>query len=398
MRVELLTPDNPRWPEILRSVPHDVYHLPGYVSASARHEGGEPYAFVAEEGGCRLLLPLVVRSIDPHIAGQRALLYDATSPYGYPGPLLACEAPSERCGFLDRAVDALRGDLQRRRIITCFVRLHPLFNVPLEPLLRIGPVVPHGHTVSIDLTLSDEAIWVQTRKSHRQELKRAAQAGHVARMDERWELFDTFIDLYYESMRRLGAVDYYYFSRDYFCQLKDNLGPHLHLCVVEIGAHIAAAGLFTEIGGIMQFHLAGIGKEFIKYSPVKTMLHFVRYWAKERGNRIFHLGGGLGAERDSLFQFKAGFSRRRHPFFTWRVVSDESAYVAVLAGWRECHKVEVDGPDGFFPGYRKPILAASRGSSRESAVAGRASSCHPRTPRRRAGRLCPVTGRTGSRG
>src|SRR5919197_1209331 len=97
MRVDLLTPDNPRWPAILRAVPHDVYHFPGYVSAAARHEGGEPYAFVAEDDGCRLLIPLLVRPIDPLIAGQRAPLYDATSPYGYPGPLLACEATSQSC-------------------------------------------------------------------------------------------------------------------------------------------------------------------------------------------------------------------------------------------------------------------------------------------------------------
>jgi hypothetical protein len=179
-------------------------------------------------------------------------------------------------------------------------------------------------------------------------------------MDDRWQAFDAFIDLYYESMRRLGAVDYYYFSRDYFYRLKNSLGPHLHLCLVEVDAHLAAAGLFTEVGGIVQHHLTGIRGEFIKSGPTRTMLHFVRYWAKERGDRILHLGGGRGAARDSLFNFKAGFSHIRHPFFTWRVVLDESAYTAVLGSWRERHNAEVDGADDFFPGYRKPILPALR--------------------------------------
>src|SRR2546421_2062361 len=108
MRVDLLTPDNPFWHAMLREVSHDVYHLPGYVSVAAGHEGGEACAFVAEEAGCRFLMPLIVRSIDPRIVGHRAPLHDVTSPYGYPGPLLACEAKSKACGFLDRAMDALR--------------------------------------------------------------------------------------------------------------------------------------------------------------------------------------------------------------------------------------------------------------------------------------------------
>src|SRR2546421_9843110 len=117
MRVDVLIPESPRWNEILGGVPHDVYHLPAYASASARHEGGEPYAFVAEEDGCRLLLPLIVRSIDPLIVGQGSPLRDATSPYGYPGPVLACAEQSKACGFLDRAMEALRSELQQRHII-----------------------------------------------------------------------------------------------------------------------------------------------------------------------------------------------------------------------------------------------------------------------------------------
>ena len=56
------------------------------------------------------------------------------------------------------------------------------------------------------------------------------------------------------------------------------------------------------------------------------MLHFVRGFMKARGNRVMHLGGGLGGAHDSLFDFKAGFSKDRQPFRTWRVVVDPVRY------------------------------------------------------------------------
>ena len=36
----LVGPDDPAWRSFLAASEHDVYHIPGYVAASAGHEGG----------------------------------------------------------------------------------------------------------------------------------------------------------------------------------------------------------------------------------------------------------------------------------------------------------------------------------------------------------------------
>ena len=77
-----IDPDSPRWSEVLGAARHDFYHLPSY----ARLAGGEAMAFVAEEGGRRLLVPLIVRPVPVGVTGGGGLL-DATCPYGYPGLL-----------------------------------------------------------------------------------------------------------------------------------------------------------------------------------------------------------------------------------------------------------------------------------------------------------------------
>jgi hypothetical protein len=80
------------------------------------------------------------------------------------------------------------------------------------------------------------------------------------------------------------------------------------------------------------------------------MMHFVAGWAKARGDRTLHLGGGVGGRADSLFHFKAGFSPLRHRFRTLRVVVDEDRYVALVSAL----DAGLDPSDraGFFPLYR----------------------------------------------
>src|SRR5204863_2673190 len=124
-----------------------------------------------------------------------------------------------------------------------------------------------------------------------------------------------------KTMHRVAARENYSFSLAYFHNLREALGPLLQIAsVVSPQGEVAAAALFTECCGIVQYHLSGADERFLRLAPTKLLLDDVRYWAKERGNRLFHLGGGLGAASDSLFDFKAGFSRHRGTFCTSRIV------------------------------------------------------------------------------
>jgi hypothetical protein len=93
------------------------------------------------------------------------------------------------------------------------------------------------------------------------------------------------------------------------------------------------------------------------------LLDEVRGWATEQGFRVLHLGGGsTDSPGDSLLHFKAGFSPRRFPFHTVRVVIDEVEYDrlarAVDPSWA--------GGDrrGYFPAYRRqPARSAAAGDA-----------------------------------
>ncbi len=353
LHAEFAAPESRLWGTWLTEIDHDFYHLPGYAWLSVLQEQGDPGAFLATEGRRRLFVPLIIRPIRPPAGVEGGPFFDASSPYGYAGPLLSPGPPGEEGGFLGRAVDAFLAEMRRRRIVSVFLRLHPLFNLPEGPLRDSGILVQHGETVSVDLTSSLEEMWRQTRANHRRNIKRAAREGQVARMDEKWSHFDDFIELYHETMTRLEADTFYFFPREYFVRLREVLGDRLHLCVVEIGGHVVSSALLVETCGIVQYHLGGTRDAYLSRHPLKTILHFARGWAKGRGNRLLHLGGGLGGRKDSLFEFKAGFSHARHPFFTWRLVVDDSAYRRLVRGWTALSGEAPDEVSGFFPAYRK---------------------------------------------
>jgi hypothetical protein len=340
MRVDLLSPEASEWHAFVQREEHDFYHLPSYVGFCARAEGGEPCALYVEDGARRLLLPLILR---PLTGG----LQDASSPYGYPGPLVT---GTTEPAFLADALAVAQDALAQHRIVSLFVRSHPLLGPHLST--HRGTIVDHGFTLSIDLTLSPDELWRRTSSAHRNEITQASRAGHLVYFDERFTHLDAFVRIYRDTMARVNARGYYLFPDDYFTGLIDALGPRLHLCVVEIRGEIAGAGLFVETRGLLQYHLSGSDHRFQRERPTKLMLHFVRTWAKERGVRRFHLGGGVGGEEDSLYRFKAGFSTDRHPFRTLRLVCDEGAYNQLV---RATHpEANPRDPLGFFPLYRRP--------------------------------------------
>jgi hypothetical protein len=338
MRAELLEVDAPAWRTFLAAGRHDFYHLPAYVALCAPQERGRPCALhVTSERGS-MLLPLVLREIP---GGG----VDATSPYGYPGPLAN---GTDDPGFLADALRAGVEHLAGQGVVTAFVRLHPLLNV--MPPTGIGTLVQHGETVSADLTLPADVLWAQTRENHRRDITRALQLGYVARMDDTWEHLDTFRTLYRDTMARNAAAPYYFFEDAYFDGLRDALGEQLHLCLVEGPGGIAAAGLYGETGGIVEYHLSGTSEAARQVQPTKLMMHFVRGWGQARGNRSLHLGGGVGGRADSLFQFKVGFSPLRHSFCTLRIVVDEESYGSLVAARNPGH--DPADREGFFPLYR----------------------------------------------
>ncbi|HEY9639415.1 MAG TPA: GNAT family N-acetyltransferase [Coleofasciculaceae cyanobacterium] len=354
MQSQIIDLTDPLWMEILHQLGHDFYHLPEFLDLEANRLQAIPEAVVIREDENVFFLPYLLRQWNRGLEHETG--WDVVSPYGYPGFLI--NATDNRSEFIKRAIDHLQTVWQQRKICSAFLRLHPTLNAGIEQDLADHPALQaSGRTVSINLSCSADDLWKQTRENHRRGIRRLKEAGFSASMIPIETNLDSFITIYEETMERVNAKSLYYFSRNYFLQLVDSLKPKIHLCVAQFNQTIAAAALITEHNGIVQYHLGGTLNTFLKEAPMKLIFDYVRFWAKERGNHLFHLGGGLGAAQDSLYNFKLGFANQTHSFSTLRLILDEAQYLS----WVTCQaKQNHQTPDlllssNFFPAYRVPI-------------------------------------------
>jgi hypothetical protein len=338
MTGSLIGPDAPEWAGALPRLRHDMYHEPSYVVLDAALYGGEPAAFHYADDGHVLLMPLIVRGI-PDLSEM-----DALSPYGYPAPV----SDTAEHAFWNRACAAMIDCLAANGIITAFVRMHPLLDAPLETLGEHGCLVRHGETVSMDLTVTLDEMWSRTRSDHRNHINRARRAGTKVVFDG-WDRLAEWVAVYHDNMRRVGASDYYFFTYEHLAALHEAVGDRMHLAVALEGDEVVGGNTFFEHDGIATGYVSSTRRARGRYAD-EMLYDEVRRFCKARGDTVFHLGGGKGGANDSLFFYKSGFSPSRHPFHTWRLVTDPVAYRKVVAARRPSANPE--DLAATFPPYR----------------------------------------------
>ncbi|MEL7447573.1 MAG: GNAT family N-acetyltransferase [Pseudomonadota bacterium] len=328
------------WRRALEAIDHDWYHTwDCHALASAQGEG-QPVLLVSSQPDNTLVMPLLLRDLD---GGQK----DATSVYGYAGPVAQRVAS-------DEAVAAFFSDVEhwcrQQEVIAVFSRLHPLFN-PRQVRPPAGITQHAGTTIAIDLTQTEEAQVRGIRNNHRRGIRKLERNGARCVNDSAY--LDAFVGIYEETMARLDASRYYFFSREYYASLLSATDFETRVyTVLDADGQAMCSGLFVVTPTVVQYHLGGTAGQFFKHAPAKLMMEQVRRDGAREGRRYFHLGGGLGGREDSLFAFKRGFSDLELDFSLLKWVIDDSAYEERVA---RCRRESGDAPfnEDFFPAYRQ---------------------------------------------
>jgi hypothetical protein len=352
----LLSVHDPGWSEALlraerNGVRHDVYHSAAYHQSPQLGREGEPFLFAYEESDLSFLWPYLLTPVE----GTNC--FDVTSVYGYAGP-----AASSDPGFVQRGWSSLLDHWRAQGAVSAFTRFHPVLgNSSLCEYLTDPSIGPNedqsrcsGATVSIDLTL-DSAVQVRNyQKVLRQQIRKSRDLGLVTCRDEHWEHADDFIRIYRQTMERRESKSEYLIDADWLARFRASLGGHAHLFVTKHNGVVAAALLAMEYGPFLHAHLTGISADMVQYSPLKVLLDDVRQWGTERSLQSFHLGGGLGGQQDSLFQFKHKFSPRVHDFRIgcWILKPTEYAELERTRQLRLAEQGFDTSNPGFFPAYR----------------------------------------------
>ena len=354
------TEQSSEWLSVLSaSAGYDFYHLPSYHRIAEEQGEGTGRLFVWSEEGATIALPLLLRPLAalPEVNGSGANLRDATSVYGYAGPVASANDLPESVAENFRT--ALRDAVVELGVVSVFSRLHPLIPHQKSWLAGLGECKALARTVSIDLTLSSEEQRARYRRNHKEGINKLRRRGAACAYDADAVHLPEFIEIYNETMRRVGAAAAYFFSPAYFAALRACVGKGFHLFGCWIAGELACGGLFVECNGILQFHLGGTRDAFLRLAPMKLLFDDVREWATQRGLRVFHLGGGATARPDdSLLHFKTGFSDNTYDFCVWRYTAAPELYESLCRAksrWNDENHMQPTSAD-FFPTYRCPTV------------------------------------------
>jgi len=314
----------------------DFYHTFDYHTIAKGD--GRPLILKYSSGDTCIGLPLLIREI------PNSPFYDATSVYGYPGPL--CHNVNEEFDGQQYA-DELLDYFSTNNIISVFSRLNPFVATQHKALEDIGDIQKKGVIVNIDLR---KDIALQRRefgkrlKGQLNKIRRFCYAKATTNGKD----FQDFKNLYRENMDRVNAKPMYYFDDEYFNVLakSNSFNTQTLLTKHKETNETIGASMFIYKNSTVHYHLSGTKGDSLPLMPIKLLIDEMRIKATQLGLQNFNLGGGLASANDTLLQFKSSFSKKMIDFYVWKLIVDPVAYRELV------DKTNVENNVDFFPLYR----------------------------------------------
>lgn len=285
----------------------DIYYRPEYAALYVTSDNNEPFEFTY----CEDMLYVKFRSIKRRImtvAGKtlQKELYDLETPYGYGGPL----TNSADMGFLSRAFKSYKTYCAAQNIVCEFIRFHP-FNALVRSSTLFDMHSQEREVVVVDLTLSTEKRRALYSKTTRNIVKKTSLSLDV--VTDKLDI-SSFMALYYRTMQKNDANEFYFFKESYFKSLMKL--EQVYLIGTQKGQQLLSIGFFMCCSELAHYHLSANNQDFSKENGNYLLLDAAFEHAKSLGCRYMMLGGGrTSSVDDSLFKFKAKFSPIHIPYY-----------------------------------------------------------------------------------
>lgn len=320
-----------RWDELVsRSPQADVYHGSTYVVATAEVERSEPLGIVVTTENQQYFLPMLLRRI---VGPTGENWVDACTPYGYGGVIcLKAEASSPTDLIL-----ALKNWSDSRNLVCCVLRTHPLLGQDwlFKSIQGIDFVSFTRRVETTAIALED---WDEDRdcpsgmsKGRRSDLAFARRNLQITCLgsDDVLEHLRVFRDLYENTMRRLGATEFFHFPWSYYERLA-KLKPALSVAIGWHSGLPVGGSLFMAGPRYGHYHLSASNELGRKFKVSTLLVVAGAKWARERGCRKLHLGGGILAN-DSLMMFKRSFGGNAYQFGHLTLIADRDRYQSMFS-------------------------------------------------------------------
>ncbi len=320
----------------------DIYHTYDY-HAITKNGGETPILLHYKKNDTRISIPLLLRNI------EGSPYKDATSVYGYAGPLIENMKNNFSNADFANDLDMFFNDHQ---IVSIFSRLNPFVAKQEKVLCGLGEISSPGRIVYIDLTENIEKQKANYNRRFQTYINKSRRLCNIRKANTDNDIH-CFIEMYHENMARVNAKSHYFFDSSYFFKLIKSSDFESELLLAEYEGKIVSGALFLKKNHIIQYHLSGTRKEYLFLNPIKLLIDEMRIIGTNENYGQLNLGGGVSNIEDSLFEFKSGFSKNLKEFKLWKYIVNHNIYNELTQkNYERMAKTPETPSPIFFPLYR----------------------------------------------
>ncbi len=323
------------WRSWFNKLPHeykDAYYTPEYYSAYNSIENSNTICIVYQKNDMFAMYPFLKGCINELGYSLNDKYYDIQGAYGYNGVV----ANTVDISFLTSFKNIFLEWCNKENIVAEFVRFNPVSNnynlsLWLEPVFLLDNVlIPLNSYDEVWKTCFHKKVREAVRKSNRQGLKYVSYDGNITTDD----YFNEFVNIYYHMLDRNKADKSYYFSPEFFEQLKNEL-PAKTLFSFALLEGMPISTELILIGDVNAYaFLGGTLSDYYSYSPNTYIQDEIVKDLISRGIKFYNRGGGLTNE-DAVYYFKKSFSiAYDSKFFIGKKIHNQKIYDEITNQWQ----------------------------------------------------------------
>lgn len=326
----------------------DFYFDEYYGKLYEKAENGEACIFKFESEFGSVEHQFIKREIPAGKLPFEGTYYDIVSPYGYGGPVMTDVNPDNKEKLEAEFSKAFEEYCRENNIVCEFVRFHPIVENALDFKNTYNPKWDRN-TLGTNLGAYDDPVSSEFTKHCRKRIRQALNKGVTYEVIEHPTDLSEFKEIYFDTMDRNEAGDFYYFDEEYFNKCIEHYGNNLLLVKAQFEGKTIAAGMYFLYNKWIHIHLSGTRHEYLYLSPAYILRYALTLWGKENGYELIHHGGGRSNDpEDTLFTFKEQFAvNTKFDFYVGRKVWLADKYKEI------CTYCKVDPDSSYFPAYRQ---------------------------------------------
>ncbi|CAG9338238.1 peptidoglycan bridge formation glycyltransferase FemA/FemB family protein [Clostridium perfringens] len=323
----------------------DIYFEENYSKLYEDIENGKTKVFRLNSEYGEIENIFIKRKIDFY---KKEEIYDITTPYGYGGPRIVWVDNDNKDKLIKEYEKKFKKFCKKENIIAEFIRFNPIIGNH-EYFKDIYDVKNIRKTLATNLKDYKDPIKEEFSKSARKTIRQVLKKGVTYKVIQCPNELEEFKKIYYSTMDRKNADDYYYFDDEYFNKCLEFFKENIISIQVIFEEKIIAASLYFVYNNILEAHLSGTLSEYLYMSPAYIIKYATALWAKENNIDIIHYGGGTSNNIDDpLYTFKKKFSQKTElDFYIGKKIWNLNLYKEI------CDLKNVNYEDEYFPAYRK---------------------------------------------